>query len=104
MPGVLFLLVLITSAAGFALLAASQRRHRATLSAAIPLIAIPSARQRWLGALLLCASVGFAIAPDGVAFGLVVWSLTIPLTAFAVAALLTLLARPSRPDAPHRDA
>lgn len=101
MPGALFFLVLITSAAGFALLAASQRQHRATLSAAIPLIALPPARQRWLGALLLCASLGFAIARDGVAFGLVVWTLTITLTAFAVAVLLTRL---RRPDASTRDA
>jgi hypothetical protein len=89
----LFFLMLITSAAGFAFLAGSQRQHRATFSRRLVVFTGPVSALRWIGVALLCASLCPAVARDGATFGFVVWTLTITVSAFAVAAALAIFGR-----------
>lgn len=94
MTGVLlFCLAVMTSFAGFALFAASQRQHRAAIARALPIIAFSPRWQRWAGASLLAGSMAIAMLRDGPAFGFVIWALTVPVTAFLVAALLAWLSK-----------
>ncbi len=87
----LYLLVIVTSTAGFLLFAASQEQHRKARRRLFVPDKAPVAILRAAGSLLLLISAVFAVARDGVAFGLTIWTLTITLSAFCVAVVLMLL-------------
>lgn len=87
----LFLLVIVTSTAGFLMLAASQQQHRKACRRLFVPDKAPAAVLRFTGSLLLLISAIFAVVRDGVAFGLTIWTLTITLSAFCVAVVLMLL-------------
>lgn len=92
MTGALLLLATcITAAIGFALMAASQKQHWPLL----PLSRRPAA-PAWLrpaGWLLVFLAIIPAIVRDGLAFGLLVWSGMITMSAALVVVGLALRAR-----------
>jgi hypothetical protein len=93
MMGAFFLAVFVLSYAGLALLALSQSRNWTTIAgnAPLPVRHVPALRIG--GSLLLVASLAIAIARDGLAFGAILWTVTLTVAGWLVVLTLAWRAR-----------
>jgi len=73
---------------GFALFAASQKKHWQRITGREGAPSRPQAR-RLLGGLFCLAALACALLRDGPSFGLILWVLTLSVSAFAVAMVLS---------------